>query len=185
MTIHSLFFCLRPDPATALRLSDWSMDTFQQLGLRPRPARTERLHVTLQHLGWFDDESPEGRGERADVCEAAMQAAAAVRAAPVRVDFDELLSFTRKPHNRPLVLSGRAVLDDVRKLREALGEQLRSRGLAVERAFTPHLTLTYDDAAVPSQPVAVPGWLATDLHLIDSLQGQSRHVPVASWVLAG
>ena len=55
MTVHALFFCLRPDPATAARRSAVSVDIARRFGLRVRPPRTERLHVTLHHLGWYDD----------------------------------------------------------------------------------------------------------------------------------
>lgn len=182
MTVHALFFCLRPDPVTAMRLNALSDDLVRRFGLRAKPPRTERLHVTLHHLGWFDDGDP---AALADVRLRADSAAASLRHVPVRVDFDSVLSFVRKPRNRPFVLGGGACLDGVRSLRAALGDELRATGLAVDPHFTPHLTLLYDDLAVPEQPVPAPapGWDAADFHLMDSLQGLSTHVVLARWEL--
>lgn len=120
MTTHALLFCLRPHPETARRLSDWSMALFASEGLRSRASRAERLHVTLHHLGWFDDQTPEGRGEMADVLEASIRVGERFTSSPPRVDFDQLLSFTHKLRNCPMVLSGGAVLDEVRTMRASV-----------------------------------------------------------------
>ena len=182
MTVHALFFCLRPDPATAARLSAVSVDIARRFGLRIRPPRTERLHVTLHHLGWYDDATDQAE-TMAEVRQLAEDAAAALRHGPVRVDFDQLLSFTRKPRNLPLVLSGGACLDGVRAMRAALGDRLHAAGLRTDPHFTPHLTLFYDDVAVEPQPFIVPGWTTSEFLLLDSLQGQSTHVDLARWPL--
>ncbi|HEY1395332.1 2'-5' RNA ligase family protein [Roseateles sp.] len=183
MTVHALFFCLRPDPDTARRLGAVSEALVRRLGLRAKAARAERLHVTLHHLGWYDDQTDQAE-VMAEVRQLAADAAASLRHAPLRLDFDQLLSFTRKRRNLPLVLSGGACLDPVRTLRQALGERLKASGLRTDPHFTPHLTLFYDDFVVEPQPFIVPGWTATDLVLMDSLQGQSRHVELARWPLA-
>jgi RNA 2',3'-cyclic 3'-phosphodiesterase len=185
VTVHALFFCLRPDPATAARLAAVHDGLRATFGLRASAPRTERLHITLHHLGWYDDATDEGRLAMADVRERAERAADGLRRPPLRVDFDEALSFLRKPRNRPLVLGGDTGLDAVRALRAALGERLRAEGLAVDPHFTPHLTLAYDDLAVPPHECRVPGWDATDFHLMDSLQGQSRHEVLGRWPLGG
>lgn len=182
MTVHALFFCLRPDPATAARLGGVSDEIAHRFGLRVRPSRTERLHVTLHHLGWFDDQTEQAQA-MVDVRRRAEAAAASLRHAPLRVDFDELLSFRRKPRNLPLVLAGGACLDAVRDLRAALDERLRAEGLVTDPRFTPHLTLFYDNTPVDPQPCVVPGWDATDFHLLASLQGESRHVDLGRWAL--
>ncbi|WP_431289040.1 2'-5' RNA ligase family protein [Roseateles chitinivorans] len=184
MTVHALFFCLRPDPATAARLGAISDDLVRRFGLRAKASRTERLHVTLHHLGWYDDDQIDQAEAMTEVRQLAEAGAASLRHAPVRVDFDQLLSFTRKRRNLPLVLGGGACLDAVRRLRSALGECLHLGGLRTDPHFTPHLTLFYDDLAVEPQPFIVSGWTATDLVLMDSLQGQSRHVELARWPLA-
>lgn len=183
MTVHALFFCLRPDPATAQRLSEISDQIAMRFGLRARPPRAERLHVTLHHLGWYDDDMAEQAEAMGEVRALAESAAQALRHEPVRVDFDELLSFRRKPRNLPLVLSGGACLDSVRGMRAALGQRLRAAGLGTDPHFTPHLTLCYDNTPIEPQPFFVPGWDASDFHLIDSLQGQSTHVALGRWPL--
>jgi 2'-5' RNA ligase len=138
--------------------------------------------VTLHHLGWYDDATDQAE-TMAEVRQLAEDAAAALRHGPVRVDFDQLLSFTRKPRNLPLVLSGGACLDGVRAMRAALGDRLHAAGLRTDPHFTPHLTLFYDDVAVEPQPFIVPGWTASEFLLLDSLQGQSTHVDLARWPL--
>lgn len=183
MTVHALFFCLRPDAATAQRLSEVSDQIALNFGLRVRPPRTERLHVTLHHLGWYDDAVAEQAGAMAEVRTLAESAAKALRHEPTRVDFDELLSFRRKPRNLPLVLSGGACLDAVRAMRAALGQRLHAAGLRIDPHFTPHLTLFYDNTPIEPQPFFVPGWDASDFHLIDSLQGRSTHVALGRWPL--
>lgn len=183
MTVHALFFCLRPDPGTAARLSAISGELVRRFGLRAKAARTERLHVTLHHLGWYDDQTDQVE-VMAEVRQLAEAAAAALRHGPVRVDFDQFLSFTRKRRNLPLVLSGGACLDPVRTMRAALGERLLAKGLRTDPHFTPHLTLFYDDHVVAPQPFIVPGWTATEVLLVDSLQGLSTHVELARWPLA-
>jgi 2'-5' RNA ligase len=182
MTVHALFFCLRPDPGTAARLSAVSEALVRRFGLRAKAHRTERLHVTLHHLGWYDDQTDQA-DVMAEVRPLAEAAASSFRHEPVRVDFDQLLSFTRKRRNLPLVLSGGACLDAVRTMRAMLGERLRAGGLRTDPHFTPHLTLFYDDAAVAPQPFVVPGWTAEEFLLMDSLQGQSRHVELGRWPL--
>ena len=183
MTVHALFFCLRPDPGTAARLSAISDDVARRFRMRVRPPRTERLHVTLHHLGWYDDQTDQV-DVMAEVRSLAEAAAASFPHGPVRVDFDQLLSFTRKQRNLPLVLSGGECLAAVRAMRAALGERLRASGLSTDPHFTPHLTLFYDDHAVAPQPFIVPGWTATEILLLDSLQGQSTHVELGRWPLA-
>ncbi|ANH66509.1 2'-5' RNA ligase family protein [Mitsuaria sp. 7] len=183
MTVHALFFCLRPDPDTASRLNAVSGELVRRFGLRAKADRTERLHVTLHHLGWYDDQTDQA-DVMAEVRQLAEAAASSLRQPPVRADFDLLLSFTRKRRNLPLVLSGGACLDPVRAMRAALGERLRAGGLRTDPHFTPHLTLFYDDAVVEPQPFIVPGWTATEVLLMDSLQGMSTHVELARWSLA-
>jgi RNA 2',3'-cyclic 3'-phosphodiesterase len=183
MTVHALFFCLRPDEATAQRLAEVAQAIARRLGLRERPSRADRLHVTLHHLGWYDDAIPEQATAMAAVRAAAERAAASIVWPTLPLQFDELLSFTRKARNRPLVLSGGAGLDQVRQFRAHLGERLSAHGLAVDPHFTPHLTLAYDDRLIEPEAHTVPGWTAIDFHLADSLQGQSRHVMVGRWPL--
>ncbi|MDH0866343.1 2'-5' RNA ligase family protein [Mitsuaria sp. GD03876] len=182
MTVHALFFCLRPDRPTAERLSVLSDEVARRFGMRARPPRTERLHVTLHHLGWYDDETDQAEA-MAEVRLLAESAAASLRHGAVRVDFDQLLSFTRKQRNLPLVLSGGTCLDEVRAMRAALGERLHAAGLRTDPHFTPHLTFFYDDHPVEPQPFIVPGWTADEFLLLDSLQGQSTHVDLARWPL--
>lgn len=173
---HRLFFALYPDTPTALRLAALASRLRTQLGLKGKPHDLQRLHVTLHHLGDFV-------GMPGEVRAAAETAAAGLAWPRFGLSFDQLLSFTRKRSNRPLVLGGGAGLDAVRAFRQALGEALVRAGLPVQAHFTPHLTLLYDDKTVPPQAVDPIGWTAGEFVLVDSLLGQHRHVALARWPL--
>lgn len=171
-----LFFALYPDAATALRIGALASRMRAQLQLKGRPHELQRFHVTLHHLGDFAGIPEQVR--------AAAEAAAAGLAWPrIPLVFDQLLSFTRKDRNRPLVLGGGAGLDGVREFQRALTGALQTAGLRIERHFTPHLTLLYDDRAVAPQPIEPLGWTAGEFALVDSLLGPRRHVVLARWPL--
>lgn len=173
---HRLFFALYPDRDTALRIAALASRLRTQLGLKGRPHELNRFHVTLHHLGDFV-------GMPVDVRATAEAAAATLCWPRFALSFEQLLSFTRKASSRPLVLGGGAGLEGVSDFRRALGEALQAAGLPVERHFTPHLTLLYDDQAVPRQEVEPIGWTAGEFVLVDSLLGRHRHVALARWPL--
>lgn len=174
---HRLFFALYPDTATAMHIAALASRLRGQLGLKGRSQDLQRFHVTLHHLGDFVGMPGHERV-------AAEAAAVTLRCAPFELHFDHLLSFERQAaRNRPLVLGGGAGLDAVRQLRRLLDEVLAAAGLPVSLGFTPHLTLLYDDALVPKQPIEPLGWRADELVLVNSLIGQHRHVPLARWPL--
>ncbi len=174
-----LFFALYPDDAGAAAMTALAAGLRQELGLRGRAIAPGRLHVTLHHLG-------DHAGLPGEVVDAARQAAARIEWPPVALSFDRVASFTRRRVNRPFVLLGQE-LPEVRALHARLAEVLASAGLGgyLEKRFTPHVTLLYDDHAVPERPVAPVGWVSRELVLVHSLIGRGLHRPLGRWSLRG
>lgn len=172
-----LFFALRPDAQTALRIEALAQDIRKTHGLRGKSLGPARFHVTLHLLGDFVGPIPP------NVLQGALAAARPVsaRTAPFAIDLDTVASFTRKRRNMPLVLQGGDGTRGVRSLQRELLAALVDAGLAEHPSapFTPHLTLLYDDTPLSPQPVEPVIWRAEALFAVRSLLGQSRHEVLA------
>lgn len=175
-----LFFALFPDPATAARVSDLAQQLREACGLKGRPLKSDRFHVTLHHLGDFAGVPPH-------VVEAARAAAASVCFAPFELVFDRAESFDNKRgRNNPFVLQGDEGTQDVIAFQRKLGEAMKKAGLKPDSRFVPHVTLLYDDAAVTAQPVTPPvRWVAREFVLVHSLLGKTQHIVLGRWPLEG
>lgn len=173
-----LFFALFPDAQAAGRIAECAQQLRAELGLHGTPLKTGRFHITLHHLGDYAG-LPQG------VVEMASRAAAAVKAAPFSVTFDRAASFSSSPRNRPFVLRGDASLADLMAFQRALGVEMTRAGLGrwAKPAYTPHVTLLYDDRAVAEQAVEPITWTAGEFVLVRSLIGQTQHIPLARWPL--
>ena len=173
-----LFFALFPDAQAAGRIADCARQLRAEHGLHGTPLKTERFHITLHHLGDY-------AGLDQGVVDMASRAAAAVRAAPFSVTFDRAASFSSSPRNRPFVLRGDAGLAELMVFQRALGIEMTKAGLGrwAKPAYTPHVTLLYDDRAVPEQAVEPITWTAGEFVLVHSLIGRTLHVPLARWPL--
>ena len=173
-----LFFAVRPDAPTALRIEAMVQELRRHHGLRGRSLGPERFHVTLHLIGDFAE------GIAPDVLARALEAARPVAAAtsPFQIGFDSVASFARKRRNRPLVLLGDDGLQRTTLLQEALLTSLVTAGLAnrAESRFTPHLTLLYDDIALAPRPVDALIWRIEELLLVRSLLGRGRHKVLAA-----
>lgn len=177
-----LFFALFPAPADAARISIAARQLREAHGLRGQPLKTERFHVTLHHLGDFAGFPP-------GLVDKAIQAAGQVTAQPVELRFDRAMSFVPKGrrHDRPFVLLADPALQGVWRLHAALCQALTRAGLGrqVGKDFVPHVTLLYDDQAVPEQPVQPLSWQAGEFVLVHSLLGKTQHIPLGRWTLEG
>ena len=173
-----LFFALFPDVETAGRIARCAQQLRTGHGLHGTPLKTERFHITLHHLGDYAG-LPQG------VVDMAGKAAAAVRSLPFFVTFDRAASFASSPRNRPFVLRGDTGLADLMTFQQALGVEMTRAGLGrwAKPAYTPHVTLLYDDRAVAEQKVDPITWTAGEFVLVRSLIGQTLHVPLARWPL--
>lgn len=175
-----LFFALFPPTAVAARIDELAQRLRAEFGLKGKALQLGRLHVTLHHLGDY-------AGLRQDLVSAAKAAATAVRAQPFEVTFDRVMSFSRKPTNRPLVLRGDVGLAELIAFQQLLGAAMKKTvlGSKAESHFTPHVTLLYDDHEVAEQAVESLSWTVSDFALVHSLIGKTRHTVLGRWSLTG
>ncbi|MGC1174635.1 2'-5' RNA ligase family protein [Polaromonas sp.] len=173
-----LFFAIFPDAGAAAQIARLAQQLREEHGLRGKPLKTERLHVTLHHLGDY-------AGLPQDLVEVACAAAASLAAAPFDVTFDRAASFSTAPRNRPFVLRGGDGVASLIAFQQTLGDALKKTVLGrwAKPAYTPHVTLLYDDRSVPEQAVPAISWTASEFVLIHSLIGQTLHMPLARWSL--
>jgi 2'-5' RNA ligase len=173
-----LFFAvfLSIDAATSAGELAWGLR--REHDLKGRPLAVERLHVTLQHLGDHSGLPP-------DIVAAAGEAAVTVSARPFDVAFDRVVSFSGRPHNRPLVLRGGAGLDELMVFQRTLGLAMTKTGLGRHSGsnFTPHVTLLYDGQRIAEQAVQTISWTVREFVLVHSLLGQTRHIALGRWPL--
>jgi 2'-5' RNA ligase len=100
-----LFFSIFPDASAAARIARVVQHSRRQYGMWGRSLAASRFHVSLQHLGDFDD-IPERFIDEASA------AAAAVRMPPFVVRFDSIASFSGRPGRYPLVLAAGGFMTD-------------------------------------------------------------------------
>jgi 2'-5' RNA ligase len=174
-----LFFALFPDDATASRIVALAASESRRHGLHVKPLRSDRLHVTLFHLG-------DWAGVPEDVVAAASRAADALRAASFDLAFDTVASFAARRAQKPLVLKATSGNEALHGFHARLADALRKNGLGdwTRGSFVPHVTLAYDRQLVPPQPVEPVAWHARDFVLVHSLLGQTRHIRLGTWSLA-
>src|SRR5687768_3821336 len=94
-----LFFAIFPNAGAAAQIASLAQQLRGEHGLKGKPLKTERFHVTLHHLGDYAG-LPQG------LVDVACTVAASIAAAPFDVTFDRAASFSTAPRNRPFVLRG-------------------------------------------------------------------------------
>ncbi len=172
-----LFFAIFPDSDSATYVSQLAHRLRGEHGLKGKPLATDRFHITLQLIGDFAGLSPR-------IVAAAREAASTVVMPPFEVAFDRVMSFSGRPSNRPFVLRGGDVdLAALVAFQRSLCAALAKVGLVAKSAFTPHVTLLYDDRLVTEQLVEAVRWTAHEFVLVHSLLGKTVHVPLARWPL--
>jgi 2'-5' RNA ligase len=173
-----LFFAIFPDAGAAAQIASLAQQLREEHGLRGKPLKTERFHVTLHHLGDY-------AGLPRDLVAVASDAAANIKAAPFDVAFDYAASFSTAPRNRPFVLRGGDGVASLISFQQILGDALKKTVLGhwAKPAYTPHVTLLYDDRSVQEQAVPAVSWMASEFVLIHSLIGQTVHMPLGRWPL--
>ena len=172
-----LFFAVFPDPATAAAIAQRADQLRAAHPLKGRPLAPERFHITLHHLG-------DHAGVRRDIVAMASEAAEAVATPAFEVTFDRAASF-HNGGNNPFVLQGGDGLEALRVFQRDLGLAMARAGLGkhVDRSFTPHVTMLYDQRLVAEEPVAPVAWRVEGFTLIHSLLGRTEHVPLQRWSL--
>lgn len=174
-----LFLAIFPDSKTAAQIAERAASLRVSLGLHGKPLKTDRFHITLHHLGDY-------AGLPTHIAESAKAAAATLDEAAFDIEFDRVESFSGRPRNRPFVLRGEQGLENLHSFRQTLSNALAREGLGkwASSQFTPHLTLLYDNAMVPTTRIAPIHWHASEFVLVHSQLGKTRHIPLASWPLA-
>lgn len=142
--------------------------------------RRATLHMSLLAIAGLD---------RADPHLAALVGGAArrLRARAFALSFDRLVTFGHGPGRRPIVAAtgGRSAAADA--LAAELHIAIRRADLRLPRfrRLTPHVTLAYGAGFPGYRPLTHPiRWEVAEITLIDSLQGQGRHLPLHRWRLA-
>jgi 2'-5' RNA ligase len=174
---HRYFFGIYVETVTAAHLTEISRELRGKHRLIGEPLLTDRLHITLNHLGDYDV-------ERKSVVAMGLEAGKMVKAAPFAVEFDRAMSFWGK-NTMPLVLCGSEGVADLKAFQRSLGEAMAKAGLGkyVEKNFTPHVTLLYDDRRVDEHPVESIHWIVKEFALIHSLLGETKHTVLGRWSL--
>jgi 2'-5' RNA ligase len=171
-----LFFSIFPDASAAARIARVAQHCRRQYGMWGRSLAASRFHVSLQHLGEFDD-IPERFIDEASA------AAAAVRMPPFVVRFDSIASFSGGPGHYPLVLRGEDGVAGLAMLYQALGVAMRKVGFDARLNFTPHVTLLYGNRRIGEQPIASISWTVREFALVLSLIGETKYVLQGRWRL--
>lgn len=137
---------------------------------------TERLHITLHHLG-------DHAGVSQSLVATAKQAAQSLSARPFDVAFDRVMTFTRHQGTMPTVLASSLDNAPLMDFQKRLGDAMRHFGLGrcVDVRFTPHVTLHYVDRAVPEEAVEPISWQVTEFFLIHSLLKRGEHRILGRW----
>lgn len=174
-----LFFAVFPDPATATRIAAVGQELRCQHGLKGKALATERLHVSLHHVGDYYLRLPD------EVVSAAREVAAGVHLPSFTVAFNSAASFRGRPDNQPFVLRGDDGVIGLTMLQQALGAAMEKAGLGRCAAhYTPHVTLMYGDRFVADQSVEPPvDWAVGEFVLVHSLLGRSCYRPLGRFRL--
>lgn len=173
-----LFWGLAPANPDGQRIFQFATGWRAELGLTGRLLAPAQLHVSLYALGDY-------AGIPQKLIDAARQAGDAVSLPPFDVTFDRVVSFYRGDRKRAFVLRPSTRIAALSELHRALGESMKSAGLArwATPHFTPHMTLLYDRRMVAERSVDAVCWHVDGFVLIHSLVGRSRHVHLAHWKL--
>jgi 2'-5' RNA ligase len=172
-----LFLALIPDLEARLQIEALAQRVRSDNGLRGKPQASERLHVTLLHLGDF-------AGLPTEVVENAKTISADVAAdmTPFEVAFDHVTSFSGKDR-KPLVMGERGHHAALHGLYQRLNAAFD--GIGGKRKFTPHITLLYDEQSITPHFVEPVHWQVKEIVLVHSLVGKSIHIHLGKWTLRG
>lgn len=171
---HNLFFAARPPRPVADRIRQ----VWQLAGTDSR-LRESTLHLSILPVEraatpdpWLVD----------DLCSRMDR----FRFPAFTLVFDRLQTWQTgiDKHDRAIVLTTENGHDSLR----AMADALRAKALPgrhPKTALRPHVTLAYGPGFAEERLLAVPvRWTITEVVLVDSLVGQTRHVPLGRWPLS-
>ena len=175
-----LFFGLFPDAETSRRVGRFAERFLGEHHLEGPRLETERLHVSLHHVGDY-------KRLRSKFVYAARQAGNAVSLHPFEMTFRFIKSFdggpstTGRPRRQPLVLLGEG--DALLELHKALGAAMEKSGLRPAERFTPHMTVFYGAKPVATEAIEPIRFVVKEFALIHSELWLTRHQVVDRWSL--
>lgn len=173
--LHRFYFGLRPptELASAMRGTALSLSARRQ---RITPA--SNFHISMLGVGQF-------QAVPQDILSLALTAGSDVRGTCFELVLDRVQAF-RSAGQRPIVLRCAEGAADIQALRAAIAMAMQRQGLPISlRPIVPHLTLWYDEIAVPERVLARPfRWLVRDFYLIHSTDAEPHQLP-GCWSLAG
>jgi len=144
-----LFFALLPDSSVAQRIHGLAHGVRHAYGLQCRLIEAHRLHLSLLHLG-------DHAGFPASWATAVGRAAGKVNFPAFDLHLDRLLTFKgrgREPRPLPCVLTASSD-HSVHLFHRALASAMHASGIGVQaRAFTPHVTMLYDEAIIEEREI--------------------------------
>jgi 2'-5' RNA ligase len=174
---NRLLFVVIPDASSASDVAQRRQELRAMHRLRGKSVATERLHVTLHHVGDFAG-LPEG------IVTKALAVASAISMRPFTVEFNGALSFRGRLGNLPFVLQGDEGIIGLLILQHRFGRAMENAGLGrANPHYTPHMTLLYGDRAVADEGVRPIGWAVHEFVLVHSLLGRSRYNVLARFPL--
>lgn len=142
-------------------------------GLRGKPLRVERLHVTLHSLGDSFEKPP------VSLIDAVKSAVSGVAQPPIDLTFDRAMSFVK---SNAFVLCGDGN-EDVKLFVQKLGRALKGAALHSHPSLKPHMTMLYDKHPIPEQQIEPIRWKAHEFVLVLSHLGMTRHDWLVKWPL--
>lgn len=166
---HSLFCALRSPPEATWELWD-ELDWLEPGDDRVEP---ERQHVTLVALGAWASPPKAVIARARDVC-------AALRAAPFRTVFDEMVVAGR------ILLKPSETVPKLAQFQRQLAIGLSGAGLIRPNGyrFSPHLTLSYRTRARERIFMPPISWTVRDFVLLESLVGERTQIERGRWALS-
>jgi 2'-5' RNA ligase len=142
----------------------------------------EVLHITLNDLGIFLDGLPP------HLVKKLMAAGESVDFPQFDLTFDQIAQFGHTNGGQAImVLRGGDGLQALMAFRQTLIDGMMWEGLPkqVQRGFTPHVTLQYGKGDFIGKAIETIGWTVREFSLVRSPQGETRHIPLATWRLKG
>ena len=178
--LDRLFYAVFPPADAAAQIAATAQRLRAERKLKGRPLHNDRFHITINHVDDYADLPP-------DIVAKALAAGDAVKAAPFDVTFDRAASFSGRQANRPFVLRGGQALADLKAFQLTLAHAMKANGLGklVDKMFVPHVTMLYDGRLVTPQDVPPITWTVTELVLVHSQLGQTKHIALKKWALVG
>lgn len=178
-TVERLFFGLMLPPPEAETASEVLARSRADHGLKGKPVRKDRLHVTLIHVGDYPDALP------STVVEALRQAGASLAPPSFDVAFDRVSSFSGAPGKHPHVLLGEKGVEALKAFRSDLLKAVIRHGVKPlsRQEFSPHVTLSYADRRLPERPIRPIAWRPEEFVLIHSEVGRSIYHTLGRWPL--